>query len=194
MRPTKPEHRIPDDTLGELIRQAPYTAPDPQLTRRIMSQLEPKPLNWFRRLVLRLRTPMTITVSPLAAATAVLMVFIIGGVVYQQVAGKRSLAPGSVVNGQGVPVALHFKAPSARSVAVMGTFNNWDPQGYEMTKDQATGTWSIQLRLKPGKHDYVFWVNGEKAAVDPYADVIKEDGFGNTNSVLFVKGNNGQAI
>lgn len=194
MRQHERQDRIPDDKLGEWIRKLPYPEPGPDLTRRIMSGLEPKKLGWFQRLYLKVRTPVTVSVSPLYAATAVLLLCITGGVFYYQLGGYGFTIQNGPRNANGVPVVFHFKDSAARTVALIGTFNNWDPDGYEMIHDPGTGNWMIQIRLAPGKHDYVFWVDGEKAAPDPNADLIREDDFGTRNSVLFVKGNHGQAI
>lgn len=188
------QDRIPDDKLGEWIRKVPYAEPGPGLARRIMSGLEPKKFGWFKKLCLKVRTPVTMSVSPLYAATAVLFFCITGGVISYQLAGYRSTNLDGPHNGNGVPVVFHFKDPTARTVALMGTFNNWDPHGYEMHRDSETGKWTIQTRLMAGKHSYVFWIDGAKTAPDPDADLIREDDFGTRNSVLFVKGNHEKAI
>lgn len=183
----------PRDPLGEGIRNIPYASPDPDLTRRIMSGLPPRKPGWIERLRRAARTPITITVSPLLGAAALLVVGFIAGTLYHQLGVYRSGGGNGVQNG-GVPVVFQFSDPAARTVAVIGTFNNWDPQGHEMVQDPQTGAWRLQLRLAPGKHDYVFWVDGEKTAPDPRADLIREDDFGNRNSVLFVKGNHDRSI
>jgi 1,4-alpha-glucan branching enzyme len=124
----------------------------------------------------------------------VLAIFIAGGFVYRQTAGYLQPPPSTTLNGQGVPVVFHLKDPSATTVAVMGSFNQWDPKGYEMTRDPDTGSWTLLVRLAPGRHEYVFWVDNQRTASDPNADLIREDDFGSENSVLFVKGNHGQSI
>ena len=76
----------------------------------------------------------------------------------------------------------------------MGSFNNWDPEGYEMTQDPDTGLWTLQLSLDAGRHEYVFWVDNQRIAPDPDADMVREDDFGNRNSVLFITDSHGQSI
>lgn len=181
------------DPLGEAIRNIPYASPDPGLTRRIMSGLPPRKPGWIQRLQWATRTPITITVSPLLGAVTLLVVGFIAATFYHQIGAHRADGEKVALN-DGVPVLFQFTAPSARTVAVMGTFNHWDPHGHEMTRDPKTGAWRLRLRLAPGKHAYVFWVDDEKTAPDPRADLIQEDGFGHLNSILFIKGNHDRSI
>ncbi len=185
---------IPQDDLGDRIRRLPYDTPGPDLTSRIMAAVRQKKVNGFRPLLQQVWSPMTVSISPLVAGALALIVFAAGGFVYHQLAGR--LAPGSTPNhvGQGVPVVFHLQEPSAKSVAVMGSFNNWDPEGYEMTQDPDTGLWTLQLSLDAGRHEYVFWVDNQRIAPDPDADMVREDDFGNRNSVLFITDSHGQSI
>jgi hypothetical protein len=195
MTPDNTEGSIPEDALGAGIRQIPYDIPGPGLTRRIMSEIEMKKPGGIRRLLTRMRSPMTLSLSPLVAGALVLVIFVAGGLVFRQLAGHLSPPPSiTSPNGNGFPVVFHLKDPSAKTVSIMGSFNDWNPEGYEMTRDPATGSWTLQVRLAPGKHEYVFWVDNQKTASDPNADLIREDDFGNENSVLFVKGNHGHSI
>ncbi len=194
MTPNSIHRPDPEDTLGDGICQIPYDTPSPGLTRRIMSDIETRRARGIRRLLMRVRSPVTVSLSPLLAGALVLVIFAAGGLVYRQIAGVLDPASSTALNGQGVPVVFHLKDPSATTVSVMGSFNQWDPKGYEMTRDPETGSWTLKVRLDPGKHEYVFWVDNQRAASDPNADLIHEDDFGNRNSVLFVKGNHGQSI
>jgi len=185
---------IPEDELGAAIRSVPYAAPDAGLTRRIMAGLKPRRDGWFRRLALAARTPLTFSVTPLAALTTAVVLFVGGGVLYRQMAGSSARPAFDALHPTGVPVVFQFSDPAARSVAVMGTFNDWNPRGYEMVRDASSGQWTLKIRLHPGQHDYVFWIDNEKIQPDPHADLIQDDGFGNANSVIFIKGNHDQSI
>jgi hypothetical protein len=67
-----------------------------------------------------------------------------------------------------VPGGLEFTYydPSAYSVSLAGSFNNWDGQANLMTKDNE-GTWRAVLSLSPGKYEYKFVVNGSTWMADP---------------------------
>lgn len=87
-----------------------------------------------------------------------------------------------------VPVRLVFLAPQAATVAVTGDFAHWDPHGIPLTRPQGDGAWSVELRLPPGLHHYVFIVDGTEWQPDPNAASQVDDGFGQKNSVLLVPG------
>jgi Glycogen recognition site of AMP-activated protein kinase len=184
----------PRDELGRMIAQQPYMEPGSGLVQRIMSDLRPKRQGWLKSAFTRITTPIPLSISPLTASAAVAVLILSGGFFFK--ATNHEQPPSftqKALNGH-VPVVFRFQAPEARSVSVIGTFNHWDPKGYEMVQDPETGNWSIGVELSPGKHDYVFLVNGKEIAPDPHADISKADDYGHRNSIRFVKGRNGQKI
>jgi hypothetical protein len=155
-----------------------------------MAGLEPRG-GWLRRWFRAASTPVTFRIAPAAAGALALVLFAAGGLVLHPLSGVRTTdAPKS----DGIPIVLEFTQPAARSVTVMGSFNRWNPGADPMQKDPETGKWRIVLRLPPGSHDYVFWIDGRQPAADPNADLVREDDFGNRNSVLFVKGGHDRSI
>lgn len=184
----------PHDELGLMIEKKPYVEPDPGLSQRIMSNLRPKRPGWLKSVYLRLTTPFTLSMSPLTASVAAAFMIISGGFFFKAMTPDDSVSLTSRQMSSHVPVVFRFQAPQASSVSVIGTFNHWNPKGYEMSRDPETGNWSIGIDLSPGKHDYVFLVNGKEIAPDPQADVSKADDYGHRNSTVFVKGHNGQEI
>jgi 1,4-alpha-glucan branching enzyme len=82
------------------------------------------------------------------------------------------------------PVELRLTMPEAISVAVAGTFNDWDPGRNPMRKESA-GAWKTTLTLAPGIHEYRFVVDGDWIS-DPTAMETVENPFGQTNSVIRV--------
>ena len=184
----------PHDELGRMIGNKPYVEPDPALTQRIMDGLRPKRHGWFKVLAARLTTPMSVSFSPLTASLAVVCLILSGSLLFNARFHNQPTALSTGRPTNSVPVVFRFQAADARSVAVMGSFNRWDPKGYEMMQDPETGNWKLRVELSPGKHDYVFLVDGKTIAPDPQADISKADDFGHKNSILFVKGNNGHRI
>lgn len=184
----------PRDDLGRMIGSKAYVEPSPALTQRIMDRLRPKRLGWFRVLAARLTTPMTISFSPLTASLALVCLILSGSLLLNMQFRNQPTAISTGVPTNSVPVVFRFQAADARSVAVMGSFNRWDPQGYEMMQDPETGDWNLRVDLAPGKHDYVFLVDGKTIVPDPQADISKADDYGHKNSIIFIKGNNGHRI
>lgn len=82
-------------------------------------------------------------------------------------------------------VELGFYAPKAKSVAIGGDFNSWNPKrtAAEMSKD---GTWKVKLNLNPGKYQYKFLVDGQWVN-DPKCNVCVPNSFGTLNCVIDVK-------
>ncbi len=94
-------------------------------------------------------------------------------------------APKSTLGAALTPDGTTFQAwaPNARSMAVIGDFNDWKPRGMdEMTKDPATGIWSVSLKgARPGRA-YKYLVNGNLARRDPRARSVTPDG---VNSLIY---------
>jgi glycosidase len=71
-----------------------------------------------------------------------------------------------------------------KSVAVAGTFNNWNKDASPMKADADGTTWRLSLPIDYGKHTYKFVLDGETWILDPKSARNENDGNGNTNSVL----------
>ena len=93
--------------------------------------------------------------------------------------------PAQAAVGQEQPVEFSLYSPQARSVSVAGTFNRWDPIAFGLKKD-IQGTWRGSIRLKSGRYQYRFFVDG-KWADDPKAKQTVPNEFGTKNAVLEVK-------
>ena len=68
--------------------------------------------------------------------------------------------------------ALHlvdflYLAPQAKSVALIGDFNKWEPTAHPMSR-MPDGGWRIRVELPHGHHQYLFLVDG-KPTLDPNA-------------------------
>ena len=81
----------------------------------------------------------------------------------------------------------HF--PGARSVEVVGSFNNWSRGLLHLRDENHDGIWHAAAVLPAGQHEYMFVVDGERWVTDPLAGRFVDDGFGGgqENSVLIVR-------
>lgn len=77
--------------------------------------------------------------------------------------------------------------PGARSVHVVGSFNDWRPVSIALEDRDHDGVWRGVVVLPTGTHEYMFVVDGERWVVDPLAGRFVEDGFGRENSLLIVR-------
>ncbi|MBN1897493.1 MAG: hypothetical protein JW827_01850 [Spirochaetes bacterium] len=82
-------------------------------------------------------------------------------------------------------VQFTFDDKFANRVSVAGTFNNWDQDGFYMSKNQ-NGIWSIVLPLPRGKYYYKFNVDGLWKH-DTQNPLKEDDGQGEFKSYIEVK-------
>jgi hypothetical protein len=83
-------------------------------------------------------------------------------------------------------VQLVLRAPDAHHVSVVGDFTGWDERRAGMTRDPASGLWSVTLALRPGRHVYAYLVDDSIWVRDPRAPVAADADFGRSGSVLLV--------
>jgi len=84
-----------------------------------------------------------------------------------------------------VTVQFALELPGAQSVALAGDFNNWDAGTAKLVNNN--GVWSIDLKVKPGRYQYAFVIDGKKWIADPRSEQYVESGFGSKNSILDTK-------
>ena len=78
-------------------------------------------------------------------------------------------------------------APQASKVSLVGDFNGWDTNATPAER-QSDGSWATFVQLHPGRHVYSFVLDGKVFMNDPAAPVAPDDGYGQKNSVVVVKG------
>ena len=84
------------------------------------------------------------------------------------------------------PVNFVYVSPGAKSVAVVGDFNNWGLGDSALVATNNQGVWSVTSRVPVGLHSYAFVVNG-KFVADPTAPRSSGDDFGMPSSTLVVE-------
>ena len=82
------------------------------------------------------------------------------------------------------PVHFEFSHPTATTVSVAGTFNNWHPTTKSMHRTKA-GHWLKEAFLPPGNYEYCLVVDG-KWFPDPLARETVPNPYGGRNSILKV--------
>ncbi len=82
------------------------------------------------------------------------------------------------------PVEFTLHLPQARSVAVVGTFNEWDEKRTPMSPSPG-GAWKATVWLPAGRYEYRFIADGQWIS-DPNARECVPNTFGSTNSVRVV--------
>jgi 1,4-alpha-glucan branching enzyme len=90
--------------------------------------------------------------------------------------------PGTVE--QLMPVRFEFAHPTARTVCLAGTFNQWQPETKPLHSSGA-GNWWKETQLAPGNYEYCLVVDGQWMP-DPHARESVANPFGGRNSILHV--------
>lgn len=90
-----------------------------------------------------------------------------------------------VRSSNGKAAVFKLRAPQAKKVSVVGSFNNWDMKALPAKKD-LKGTWSTKLNLRPGRYEYKFVVDGQWWN-DPNCKANVPNSFGSNNSVIEIK-------
>ena len=85
-------------------------------------------------------------------------------------------------------IRFEFASPTAESVAIAGTFNEWHPNATPMIA-LGQGRWAKDLALPRGDYEYCLVVDGQWTP-DPMAAEAVPNPFGGVNSVRKV-GNGG---
>jgi 1,4-alpha-glucan branching enzyme len=83
-----------------------------------------------------------------------------------------------------VRVCFEFTHPTATTVCLAGTFNNWKPES-KVRHSSSTGRWWKEIALPPGSYEYCLVVDGQWMP-DPLAKETVSNPFGGRNSVLKV--------
>jgi 1,4-alpha-glucan branching enzyme len=82
-------------------------------------------------------------------------------------------------------IRFTFYAPTAKSVAISGSFNGWDIHKDRLSGPDTSGVWSDVIPLREGRYEYLFIVDG-KWLPDPSVPEV-DDGFGEKNSVVVIE-------
>ncbi len=128
---------------------------------------------------------------PVAIAAGIALVAVGAGATILA-GGSRAVQPPGVVVGQSTlrgqsVVRFVYVAPDARTVSIVGDFNEWNPRTVPLRRLADGRTWIAELPLAPGRYAYAFSVDGVLKA-DPTAARGADDDFGVANSVVMVRG------
>ncbi len=177
----------PEGLIHEL-RQLSRVTPPAALVAKVMLEVErPAPFrlwNWLcrpRALELRL--------SPLASLVALALLGVGVWAVRDKgaaptVTSAQSPTPAAAPSdAEVVLVRFVLATQGAKTVAVAGDFNGWDPQATPLQMQPQNDVFAVTLPLRKGQaYQYMFWVDGQWIP-DPSAE-LRPDGFGQQNSLL----------
>ncbi len=81
---------------------------------------------------------------------------------------------------------FRYRNPDAKSVHLVGDFNEWHPKSDAMSDENNDGEWTLYYPLRPGRYAYKFVVDGRRWIADPTNPVTEPDGFDGVNSLVVI--------
>lgn len=174
--------------LTGMIAGLPDEEPPDNFTQAVMQQISPKQVSLWQKIWHLLMAPFAvIAIRPLHAFATIILIIGILFIYKTFLISQKDypLTANSIIsNAKMVNFILDY--PSAKTVAVIGSFNHWQPEQYHMQKNPTDGTWQLAVKMQPGRHTYAFVVDDNKIIADPRALWEQDDGFGTRNSILTI--------
>ena len=179
--------------IARLVADIPDVEPPDTLIESVMARLQPKKLVWWRRAWRQLHIPIYVTplkIIPFGASALALILFVL--FFLSRTPGVKDMTTTLIgTKEMGAAVTFTLNMPDASNVDVIGSFNQWTPNGFQMHWDKGRGLWILSVQLENGRYEYAFLVDGKSIVPDPKALMQQDDGFGNKNSILIIERNNG---
>lgn len=182
-RPDLRQRLLDDEAMLEDVANLPRAVPAPDFASRVMAALPSQDSGSASAIT---HTGSRVPRAFLAAAASLLLAtgFWVGRASDPPASPPAAAAVTDA--GATVLVRLVLLDPQARSVAVAGDFNGWDPASAPLARTDG-GLWTAMLPLETGRYHYMFFVDGQRWVPDPFAVETSLDGFGARNSVLDVE-------
>jgi len=180
--------------VAGMVANIPEVDPPDKLIESVMARIQPKKIVWWRRIFRQLQIPFYVTplkIVPFGASAAALIIvaLIFLGRTPDVTDTAQTLMGVKELRAAAVTFTLNM--PDASNVEVIGSFNQWTPNGFRMHWDERRGLWVLSVPLEKGRYEYAFLVDGKTILPDPKAFMQQDDGFGNKNSILIIERNNG---
>lgn len=146
----------------------------------------------FKRWLNVLLQPRTVSVRPAygLVVTALVIAFIFFVPQQQQVSSDQSESSPAYISktadeGNSVIwMRFVYADADAKSMAIAGDFNNWQPIQMNRMQENNQTIWTITIPLPRKEIHYMFLKNGKEWLSDPLAPQQQNDGFGHRNSVI----------
>jgi len=191
MKPNDPQN-VGEDLrrIARLLEDMDDMQPPEALVDSIMAGIRPKKLAWWKNLWRQLQTPMSVTPIRMLELSAAAVGLILVAVVFlsrNQNENDMTLTLNNTAQIEKL-VVFTLDMPDASHVELIGSFNQWAPEGYRMYRDKQRGVRRLSVPLQSGRYEYAFRVDGEMVLPDPKGLLQQDDGYGNRNSILIING------
>lgn len=132
--------------------------------------------------------PRTLRISPLVGLAMAASLAAIVSLATLSVSRARTLVSGpklAHVVHDTVNVVRFVFVGQAKSVALVGDFNEWGARPVSLAPTGSDGTWSASVPLATGRHEYAFIVDGKRWVADPFAPSASDE-FNTSSSIITV--------
>lgn len=174
-----------DDVMNEIYRVDAIAGEESGKSR--IAQVIEQVNSWFQPKEFVIRPGLAAVLSVVVIATAA--VFGLQDTVQEtdSVAGNDSVEMISHNPAdERVWIRFIYIDDSADNLAVAGDFSDWEPVTMDRQQVDGETVWTGMVPVQRGEHHYMFIKNGEEWVTDPLADVVRDDGFGNKNAVIYL--------
>jgi len=181
-------------TAVQNLARTEGVADQPRLSPSGGTRLPERPMpRWWKRSYWIRVTPLTAFAAAAAAVIVAVGLFMLSGYSLasgrrpQDVAVRRETVHDSVRDTVHM-VRFVFVDSSARSVSLVGEFNQWQKGVTTLLPGSRPGVWTVDVPLTGGRHEYAYIVRdaqGEHWIADPIAETRLDD-FGTESSVISV--------
>lgn len=81
-----------------------------------------------------------------------------------------------------------FVDAAAKSVSLVGDFNDWNAVATPLERGMSKGLWSTTLSMPPGRYEYAFLVDGKRWTPDPFARATHDESGVRSSVAIFGSG------
>lgn len=149
----------------------------------------------FKKILEEALTPRQVSFRPVWLLAVVLII----GYLTFTLPGGQDMDPGLVAQAdeahapqmvaqqeEKVWVRFVYFDDEAEKISVAGDFSDWEP--VELTREVSGDkqVWTGMIQATRGEQRYMFVKDEEEWITDPFAEVQRDDGFGNKNAVIYL--------
>jgi hypothetical protein len=178
--PDEPQNLYPVD-----IALREYVVIDFAAKRRVLDAVR-RDARWAQRCTRWLFAPREILLTP---SDAILCTLLLGSCTITAGFAVARSADHPAAEAPAQLVQFELVETSARSVALVGDFNDWDATATPLRTAETANVWRVTVALRPGRYSYSFVVDGTRWVADPERPEQKTNVWGEKSSILVVADN-----
>ncbi len=183
-----------DARLINMIKAIPEWTPPEHLEHQILRRISMRKSSVWQRItglfIQQRQVAFTYTPWKVALAAGVMLVICLAGLSVLNPSRNGFVTRNQAQTSGAVRLHFTFYQPGARHVALVGSFNGWQPGTTVMkAAGGGDGRWTAEIVVEPGRYEYVFLVDGKTPMPDPRSVFTCNDGFGAVNSIVFADDN-----